>query len=141
MPLLNSWLCSSSIRMPLSWYSYFSFKFIHISEGIICLFLGSPKLVLSFLLWLLWLIISSYILTLHLLSVSAYLHKHCHLFLRGLYSSSLLFFCLFPLFHVVNRKIKFRIFYSFDARITLNYSRCLSEARLFIFQNHDSLLY
>ena len=46
-------------------------------------FLRSPKLVQTYSLCALWLIISSCVLALHLLSVSASLHKHCHIFLHG----------------------------------------------------------
>ena len=68
----------------------------------------------------------------HILSVSDSLHKHCYLFLRGRWISILILFYLILLFHIFNRKINFRRFYSFYAIITFNCFICLSESRLYV---------
>ena len=68
--------------------------------------LRAPKIVLTFPLWALWLIISSYAFTPHLLSLSEYLLEHCHVFLYGHWIYVLLLLCLIFFFHIVNRKFQ-----------------------------------
>ena len=90
-------------------------------------------LVLTFTLCVLRLIIQSYVLTLHILRLSAYIHKHCHIFLHGCWLYILLFILLLFLFNVVNRKPNLHSFYSFDAMSSLNYFIYISEARFCIY--------
>ena len=131
MPLSNHYICSSGLVLPLSWASYFSFNTIHVFKYIICLFsLRNPKIVLTFPLCVLWLIISSYYLTLHLLSVSSSLHKHCHIFIRVICIYIFLLILFFSPFIFLVSKNNLRSFYSFDARSPLNFFICISEARL-----------
>ena len=128
MSLSEHYLYSSSLGLPLAWYSYLSFKTSHIFEGIIFLFsLIYPKLVITFPLCVLWLIISSYVLTLRLLSVSGSLHRHWNILLYVLWVSNLILIFIIFLFHIVNRKNNLRSFYSSDASISLNCFICVKK--------------
>ena len=92
-----------------------------------------PKLVLTVTLYSLWLIISSYVLYPHILSVSSFLHKKCHLLLYSRRFYRLLLLFLLFLFHIYNRNIIFRSFYYLYARSSLNYFIYISESRFYIY--------
>ena len=66
--------------------------------------LGNPNLVLTFTLYTFWLIISYYVLMLHLLNVSDSLHKHFHILLYVRWLSILLLICIIFHFHVFHSK-------------------------------------
>ena len=107
-------ICYYRIGMPIDLPPYFSFKPSHIFKWIICLFFfENSKIVIIFPFCALWLIISSYVLKIHLLILSASLHNHRHIFLYDRWLSIFLFICLLYRFYIVNRKNKFLSIYYF----------------------------
>ena len=87
----------------------------------------------TFPLCVLWLIISSYFLNLHLLIVSTSLHKHCNILLYSRWIYSHLCPCILFLFHLFNRKTSLCSFYSFYTSILLNWFICISSANFCIY--------
>ena len=86
----------------------------HLQRHHLTFYLRAPNIFLTFPLCVLWLIIYSYVLTLHLLSVSDFIHKQCHLFLYDHFIYSLLLICIILLFHLVNIKIYLCILYDLN---------------------------
>ena len=92
-----------------SWLSFLLYLQVqpHIQRHHMPFSLRSAKPVLNFPLCAFWLIISSYDLTLHILSVPFSLHKHCYFLLYGCWIYGLLFFPLFPFFILLIEKLTF----------------------------------